>query len=196
MNPLSITDPEFRSSQPLFLYCSLTNRDISSYMTAGRRIGLFSCPAYLRNYLSPPLLRLQNGRVFTQTGVLPQAGQSAAKEEESSDKSRDADQSPSGRMSERLSQMTDESIEQGGKSAQKATGDAGFSEELKRRLEARIKDGAFKSENAAAFAEITMPVGILRCSSKVTYLHTTVRCWQRNASNSSSAALDRYRKRV
>ena len=63
-------------------------------------------------------------------------------------------------MSRRLAEMTDESIEQGGRSAQKAVEEAGFSEELKRRLEARIVDGKFKSENPAAFAQIKMPVCI------------------------------------
>lgn len=61
-------------------------------------------------------------------------------------------------MSRRLAEMTDESIEQGGRSAQKAVEEAGFSEELKRRLEARITDGKFKIKNAAAFAQVNMPV--------------------------------------
>ena len=61
-------------------------------------------------------------------------------------------------MSRRLADMTDESIEQGGRSAQKAVGEAGFSEELKRQLEARIADSKFKGENPAAFAQANMPV--------------------------------------
>lgn len=61
-------------------------------------------------------------------------------------------------MSRRLAELTDESIEQGGRSAQKAVEEAGFSEELKRRLEARIADGKFKNENPAAFAQVNMPV--------------------------------------
>ncbi|KAL9101695.1 MAG: hypothetical protein Q9163_003081 [Psora crenata] len=60
-------------------------------------------------------------------------------------------------MSERLAQIRDEVIEQGGRSARKAVEEAGFSEELRRRLEARVQDSAFKSENAAAFAEASMP---------------------------------------
>ena len=61
-------------------------------------------------------------------------------------------------MSERLSQMTENSIEQGGRSANKTIHEAGFSDELKRRLEAKIQDSTFKSQNAAAFAEVNMPV--------------------------------------
>lgn len=61
-------------------------------------------------------------------------------------------------MSRRLAELTDENIEQGGRSAQKAVEEAGFSEELRRRLEARIADGKFKDENPAAFAQVNMPV--------------------------------------
>ena len=61
-------------------------------------------------------------------------------------------------MSRRLAQMTDESIEQGGRSAKKAIEEGGFSEELKRRLEERIQESSFKSENPAVFAQVNMPV--------------------------------------
>ena len=54
--------------------------------------------------------------------------------------------------------MTDESIEQDGRSAKKAIEEGGFSEELKRRLGERIQESSFKSENPAAFAQVNMPV--------------------------------------
>ena len=63
-----------------------------------------------------------------------------------------------GGMSRRLAQMTDESVEQGGRSAKKAIEEGGFSEELKRRLEERIQESSFKSDNPAAFAQVNMPV--------------------------------------
>ncbi|KAL8718504.1 MAG: hypothetical protein Q9225_004372 [Loekoesia sp. 1 TL-2023] len=62
-----------------------------------------------------------------------------------------------GAMSKRLSEMTEEHIEYGGRSARKAMDEAGFSEELKRRLEAKIADSTFKSENPAAFAQLNLP---------------------------------------
>ena len=68
------------------------------------------------------------------------------------------DNEPGG-MSRRLEQMTDESLEQGG---QKALSEADFSEELKSRLEAKILDSKFKSDNPAAFAELNMPVCRIR----------------------------------
>ena len=68
--------------------------------------------------------------------------------------------SEQGRMSFRLAQMTDENLGQGGRDAEKTIQEAGFSEELKRQLEERIKDSTFKSENPAAFAQLNMPVGI------------------------------------
>ena len=47
---------------------------------------------------------------------------------------------------------------QGGRAARKAMSEAGFSEELKRRLEAKIADGNFRNDHPAAFAELDMPV--------------------------------------
>lgn len=61
-------------------------------------------------------------------------------------------------MTRRLAQMTDESLEQGGRSAQNAIKEGGFSEELKSRLESKILDSKFKSDNPAAFAQLNMPV--------------------------------------
>ena len=63
-----------------------------------------------------------------------------------------------GRMAGRLMQMTDELIEQGGRSAKRAIEEGGFSEELKKKLEARLQESSFKSENTAAFAQASLPV--------------------------------------
>ncbi|KAL8901394.1 MAG: hypothetical protein Q9207_005226 [Kuettlingeria erythrocarpa] len=62
-----------------------------------------------------------------------------------------------GAMSRRLSQMIDENIESGGRPAGKVIHEAGFSEELKKRLEAKIEDSSFRNENPAAFAQLDMP---------------------------------------
>ncbi|KAL9013702.1 MAG: hypothetical protein Q9173_001619 [Seirophora scorigena] len=67
------------------------------------------------------------------------------------------DDQSGGAMSRRLSEMTDETIERGGSSARKAMDEAGFSDELKRRLEAKIADSNFRSEHPAAFASLDMP---------------------------------------
>lgn len=61
-------------------------------------------------------------------------------------------------MSGRLAQMTDEMIEQDGRRAKKAIDEGGFSEELKKKLEARLQENSFRSENAAAFAQASLPV--------------------------------------
>ena len=63
-----------------------------------------------------------------------------------------------GALSRRLAEMTDESIESGGRNAEKVMEEAGFSEELKKRLEARIQETTFRSENPSAFAQMDMPV--------------------------------------
>lgn len=71
-------------------------------------------------------------------------------------------------MSSRLNQMTEESLSHGARGAEKFVEEAGFSEELKRQLEEKIKDNTFKSGNSAAFAQMNMPVGHL--SSRDIYL--------------------------
>lgn len=63
-----------------------------------------------------------------------------------------------GRMSERLKQMTDEMIERDGRGTKRAIEEGGFSEELKKKLEARLQESSFRSENAAAFAQANLPV--------------------------------------
>lgn len=65
-----------------------------------------------------------------------------------------------GGMSRRLAQMTDGILDHGGRSAEKAIEEAGFSEELKRQLEERIKDGKFKSDHSAAIVQLNTPVSI------------------------------------
>ena len=65
-----------------------------------------------------------------------------------------------GAMTERLSQMTEESIGQGSRNIKQAVNEGGFSEILKKQMEARIQDSTFKSQNPTAFAELNMPVGL------------------------------------
>jgi len=61
-------------------------------------------------------------------------------------------------MSERLAQMTEESIQEGGRGTCKALEEAGFSQELEMQLETpKIQDSTFKSSNPAAFAQANMP---------------------------------------
>ncbi|KAI1198580.1 hypothetical protein F5X97DRAFT_298910 [Nemania serpens] len=62
-----------------------------------------------------------------------------------------------GPMTRRLQEATEEALFTGGRAGRRAIEDAGFSEELKERLLAKIKDAQFRSENIAAFAEAGMP---------------------------------------
>lgn len=63
-----------------------------------------------------------------------------------------------GAMARRLSQMTEDAILEGGRSAQRNIEHAGFSEDLKRQLEERVRAASFKSEHAAAHSILDMPV--------------------------------------
>ncbi|KAH7040568.1 uncharacterized protein B0I36DRAFT_371166 [Microdochium trichocladiopsis] len=62
-----------------------------------------------------------------------------------------------GAMSQRLQEATEEALLTGGRAGRQAVEDAGFSEELKERLFARVQDAKFRAENASAFAEAGLP---------------------------------------
>lgn len=64
-----------------------------------------------------------------------------------------------GAMSRRLSEMSEESIETGGRGAAKAVEEFGFSEELRNQLLEKIANANFRNENPAAFAQVDMPAG-------------------------------------
>jgi len=61
-------------------------------------------------------------------------------------------------MSRRLSQMTEDAMLEGGRSARRNIEHAGFSEDLKKQLEERVLAASFKSEHAAAHSILDMPV--------------------------------------
>ncbi|KAK4981794.1 hypothetical protein LTR66_009706 [Elasticomyces elasticus] len=69
----------------------------------------------------------------------------------------DRSEKEQGAMSKRLSEMSDETLETGGKSARKAIEEAGFDEQLRKKLEERIANASFRSENASAFAQAELP---------------------------------------
>jgi len=63
-------------------------------------------------------------------------------------------------MARRLSQMTEDAMLEGGRSAQRNLEAAGFSEDLKKQLEERVKAASFRNEYAAAHSILDMPVRI------------------------------------
>jgi hypothetical protein len=63
-----------------------------------------------------------------------------------------------GAMVRRLSQMTEDAMLEGGRSTQRNMEAAGFSEDLKKQLEERVKAAAFKNEYAAEHSILDMPV--------------------------------------
>lgn len=63
-----------------------------------------------------------------------------------------------GAMARRLSDMTEQAMLEGGRSAQRNMQQAGFSDELKQQLEERVAAAAFKNEYATAHSIVDMPV--------------------------------------
>lgn len=74
------------------------------------------------------------------------------------------DEKEEGAMARRLSQMTEDAMLEGGRSAQRNMEAAGFSEDLKKQLEERVKAASFRSEYAAAHSILDMPVRIASIS--------------------------------
>ena len=129
-------------------------------MNVAKGANLYICIRCLyRRY--PTLARLRKtgnlSRSFAQSTGLPQE---TSKDDDKSISTFDTNGQgqTEGRLSGRLAQMTDEMIEQDGRRAKKVIDEGGFSEELKKKLEARLQESSFRSENAAAFAQANLPV--------------------------------------
>lgn len=67
-------------------------------------------------------------------------------------------------MSRRLAALSEEGLEAGGRSAHKAVEEAGFDEDLKRRLQERIASANFRNKNASALSQAEMPASASRHS--------------------------------
>jgi hypothetical protein len=81
-------------------------------------------------------------------------------ETKSSEATQEEEEKEESAMSRRLSQMTEDAMLEGGRSARRNIENAGFSEDLKRQLEERVLASSFKSEHAAAHSILDMPVSI------------------------------------
>ncbi|KAJ5929054.1 hypothetical protein N7454_006902 [Penicillium verhagenii] len=83
---------------------------------------------------------------------------SSGKSTDNDDKSSPKDgNKEEGAMARRLSQMAEDALLEGGSSARRNIEQAGFSEDLKRQLEERVKAASFKSEHPAAHSILDMP---------------------------------------
>ena len=101
-------------------------------------------------------------RALSQSSSLPQtpAPSSRTENQDGPGKVDDAVEEERGPMYQRLADMTARSLDADGKGAHRIIKEAGFSEDLKRQLEARLQESAFRSENPAAFADVGMPVSL------------------------------------
>jgi hypothetical protein len=98
--------------------------------------------------------RSEASQIFSNEGKLASA-------DETNDLSPSASKEAGGAMSQRLAQMTEDSLVTGGSSARRAVADAagtGFDEDLRRRLEEKISSANLaRSEHPQAFATINLP---------------------------------------
>ena len=93
--------------------------------------------------------KVSNGPA-SDNGTATSNSSSKAKEDEDEDEDE-------GAMARRLTQLSEESLETGGRSARKAVEEAGFSAELRQALEGKIAAATFRHEHGRAFAEVEMP---------------------------------------
>ena len=127
-------------------------------MLCGKQLSPYICARCLCRRLVP--VERRNVRLLSKTRRLPHKTQPAVRDENETNRAEEEAETYQqvGRMTQRLAQMTENSAEQDGKGARKAIEEAGFSEELKKQLEARLEETKFRNENTSAFAEINMPV--------------------------------------
>ena len=130
-------------------------------MNAAKRADSYICTRclYFKQTLLPARVRRHEvfSPRFAQSTALPHEIPKDDKDTRSLSEANGQGQA-AGAMSERLTQMTDEMIEQDGRRTKKAIEEGAFSEELKKKLEARLQESSFRSENAAAFAQANLPV--------------------------------------
>jgi len=97
-------------------------------------------------------------RSLSTSNVLKQDGNSEKKDDSSSQNEPQEESA----MVRRLSEMTEDAMLEGGRSARKNIQEAGFSEDLKAKLEERLAGSTFRNEYAAAHSIVDMPVCCLR----------------------------------
>lgn len=168
---------------------------IQFYLLSMRGSIIWTCSSCLKAERSEAS-RLRNRvaafRAFRSAPPLASAQVAATKAER--DDGREADKER-GAMSRRLAEMTEEAVDIGGSSTAKNVEAAGFSEELKKKLEARIVEGAFRSQNQRSFAEAELPVCIYLASFQYSYKYspsTDIRR-QRHTRTSVRSTMDRFR---
>ncbi|KAF2652654.1 hypothetical protein K491DRAFT_695376 [Lophiostoma macrostomum CBS 122681] len=123
---------------------------------AKRRIGASSAHSSIRR--TPPVRTLADTAPQRQEkdddGFVPQKHDRVEKEGQMESAAKEQDE---GAMTQRLRSMSEEAIESGGRTAQKAVSEAGFNEDLKKQLEERIASANFRAEHRGAFAEAEAP---------------------------------------
>ncbi len=135
--------------------------DVSHHRLSMRARIVWTCSASARIQRIPTgVIRCPAVALRTFTNAPPLAsGQAATRTDRQDDEHNPRKEgTEEGAMSRRLAEMTADSVESGGPSAAKNVQAAGFSDELKKQLESRIADSAFRNQNQTAFAEAEMPV--------------------------------------
>lgn len=136
-------------------------------MPGAKNTNPYICTSCLLRHFAKPKGHHGHGSIRTFSRPSPHKDKPPSAQEGRGQEEQDRAQSSrsdEGAMSRRLADMTEETVESGGQSGRKAVEEAGFSDELKQQLEAKIQDSSFKNENPAAFAQLNMPVSYAFCT--------------------------------
>ncbi|PYI04999.1 hypothetical protein BO78DRAFT_388061 [Aspergillus sclerotiicarbonarius CBS 121057] len=113
--------------------------------------------ALYTNTVAPVCAPRRIPRCFSTVSVRQNAATSKTAESEDASKTQNEQPEEEGAMARRLSEMTEQAMLEGGRSARRNMQQAGFSDELKQQLEERVAAAAFKNEYAAAHSILDTP---------------------------------------
>ncbi|KAI1802332.1 hypothetical protein F4811DRAFT_404856 [Daldinia bambusicola] len=111
----------------------------------------YICARCARSFLTPST---QRKKYTTKASESPASGSSSRQSDDAADGNNKSEPGP---MTRRLQEATEEALLTEGTAGRRSIEHAGFSDELKERLLAKVKDAEFRSEHAAAFVEAGMP---------------------------------------
>ncbi|KAF2178358.1 hypothetical protein K469DRAFT_599864 [Zopfia rhizophila CBS 207.26] len=138
-------------------------------MTATKTVIPFICArclrvnTRLRSHPSTLFRHIPPSRTFADSAAQPQKtddsiqNHGADVEEGAGKVEGTPDAKEEGAMTRRLRDMSEKSLESGGRSSQKAVSETSFSEELRKQLEERIASANFRVEHRSAFNEVELP---------------------------------------
>lgn len=167
---------------PLSIFILIIDTSFSFYMPGTRSPFPYTCARCLRaiqRHHALPIVSRSTFRSFSKLSPLHSSHGSPEVEEkkdqgpdeskivEPQTKISQHNEKEEGAMSRRLAEATEDAILEGGRAGRKAVEEAGFSEELKKKLLEKVQAHKFRSEHASSFAEAGLTSNVGRGSREI-----------------------------